>query len=335
MSRRSDSETSAPAIPAAMQAVQIDRFGPSDVLQKVELPVPRPGPRHVLVSVHAASINPRDWMIRAGTYIFKAMLPKLPVVLGSDLAGTVVAVGSAVKRFQVGDRVFAMVPSSDGLGAYAEFAAVRESAVAHLPDDLDFEQAAGMPLAGLTALQALRDEGRLQPGQSVVVVGAVGGVGHFGVQIARAMGAERIVGVCSGANHALALELGCHEVVDYKKQSYTKTVRDIDLVFDAIGRGSLARNRSVLRPRGTYVTTIPSPSAAWASLRTRLWPLGRRSRMVLVRSNHRDLDQLAQWAEAGKLRTVVDRSEPLDRVKILHDHSRSFRTRGKNIIAVR
>ena len=102
----------------------------------------------MLVAVHAASINPRDWMIRAGTYIFKAMLPKLPVVLGSDLAGTVVAVGSAVKRFQLGDRVFAMVPSSDGLGAYAEYAVVRESAVAHLPEELDFVGAAGMPLAG-------------------------------------------------------------------------------------------------------------------------------------------------------------------------------------------
>ena len=328
--------TSTPSvsIPDTMQAVQIDRFGPSDVLKTVELPVPRPGPQQVLVAVHAASINPRDWMIRAGTYIFKAMLPKLPVVLGSDLAGTVVAVGSQAQRFRVGDRVFAMVPSSDGLGAYAEYAVVRESAVARLPDVLDFVQAAGMPLAGMTALQALRDDGRLKPGQAVVVVGAVGGVGHYGVQIARAMGAERIVGVCSESNHALALELGCHEVIDYKAQDYTKTVRDIDLVFDAIGRGSLARNRSVLRPRGTYVTTIPSPSAAWDSLRTRLWP-GRRSRMVLVRSNHRDLSRLAEWAKAGKLRTIVDRTEPLHRVKDLHDHSRSFRTRGKNIIVVR
>ena len=323
------------SIPTTMQAVQIDRFGPSDVLRRVELPVPRPGPEQVLVAVHAASINPRDWMIRAGTYVLKAMLPKLPVVLGSDLAGVVVAVGSAVRRFRPGDRVFAMVPSSDGLGAYAEYAVVRQSAVANMPEGVDFPQAAGMPLAGMTALQALRDEGRLQPGQAVVVVGAVGGVGHYGVQIARAMGAERIVGVCSAANHPLALELGCHEVIDYKKENYIESVNGIDLVFDAIGRGSLHRNRPVLRRRGTYVTTIPSPSAAWASLRTRLWPLGRRSRMVLVRSNHRDLEQLARWADEGKLRTVIDHIEPLDRVKALHDHSRSFRTRGKNVIRVR
>jgi NADPH:quinone reductase-like Zn-dependent oxidoreductase len=274
-------------------------------------------------------------MIRAGTYIFRAMLPKPPVVLGSDVAGVVASVGSEVRRFRPGDRVFAMQPSSDGFGGYAEYAAVRESAVAPLPADLDFVSAAGIPLAGLTALQAIRDDGRFRADQSIVITAAVGGVGHYGVQIAKALGAGRIVGVCSAANHELARELGCDEVIDYREQDYTRTVKGIDLVFDAIGRGSLAKARPVLAEGGSYVTTIPSPGRAFDSLRTRLWPFGRRSRMALVRSNSADLELLARWATEGRLRTVVDRVEPLDGARALHDHSRSFRTRGKNILRVR
>ena len=318
-----------------MRAVRFDHHGSSDVLKVVEVPIPEPGPEQVLIAVHAASINPRDWMIRAGTYVFKAMLPKPPLILGSDVAGEVVRIGAEVERFRPGDRVFAMQPSVDGFGGYAEFIAVRESAVAALPTSFDFEQAAGVPLAGLTALQAIRDEGRFQPGQDVVVVGASGGVGHYGVQIARALGARRVVGVCSARNHELARELGCHEVIDYKAEDYTRVLRDMDLVFDAMGRGSLAKAAAVLKPRGTYVTTIPGPRAAVDSFRTRLWPFGKRSRMVLVRSNSRDLELLGRWADEGKLRTAIDRVEPLERAKELHDHCRTFRTRGKNILRIR
>ena len=324
-----------PAVPRTMKAVWIERFGGSEVLTCGDRPTPRPAAREVLVAVHAASVNPRDWMIRSGTYVLRALLPRLPFILGSDVAGVVAAVGGQVRRFRPGDRVFAMRPSTDGFGAYAEYVPVRESAVASLPASLDFVPAAAMPLAGLTALQALRDLARLRPGQRVVVVGAVGGVGHYGVQIARALGAARVTGVCSAANRELALELGCDEVLDYRTTRYQEVLREQDVVFDTIGRGHLRLAAPALNRRGAYLTTVPSGRAIASSIATSVWPWGRRSRIVVVRARGRDLELLAGWAESGALRSIVDRVAPLERVAELHDHSRTFRTRGKNVIAVR
>ena len=322
----------APSPHTTMHAVTIPEFGPSEVLTYGEQPTPEPRRRQVLVRVHAASINPRDWMIRSGTYVFKAMLPRLPFIPGSDVAGVVAA--SESPRFRPGDRVFAMVPSSDGFGGYAEYVAVRESALAPMPDGLPVAEAAAMPLAALTALQALRDDGRLRPGQRVVVVGAVGGVGHYGVQIARALEAGEVVGVCSEANHDLARELGCHRVIDYRKEDYTRLLHDVDLVFDTIGRGSLGAASRVLTHRGAYVTTVPTARAILDAVRTRLWPFGRRCRIVLVKSKGVDLELLASWTHEGRLRSVIDRTAPLADARLLHDHSRTFRTRGKNVLMI-
>lgn len=322
-------------VPHRMHAVQIDRFERAELPPPVEVPVPEPRPKDVLIRAHAASINPRDWMIRAGTYPFRAMLPSPPIILGSDVAGVVVATGARAGRFRVGDRVLAMQPSTDGFGAYAEYVTVRETAVAHLDPSVPFDQAAGIPLAGLTALQALRDEGRLRAGDDLVVVGAVGGVGHYAVQLAKILGARRIIGVCSAPNHELARELGCHETIDYRQENYADVVRDVDLVFDTLGRGSLGEAAPALVRRGTYVTTVPTAATLSSTLRSRILPIGRRCRIVLVRSNARDLELLAGWAAEGRLRTIVDRVEPLCRASLLHEHSRSFRTRGKNVLRLR
>ncbi len=319
-----------------MKAVYFARYGASDVLEYGDWPAPRPRDRQVLIEVHAASVNPRDWLIRSGRYFAKPMLPRRPFVLGSDVAGVVVEAGTEVRRFAPGDEVFAMQPTSDGFGGYAEYVAVREPAVAPKPANMSFEEAAAVPLAGLTALQALRDDAGLTSGQRVVVVGASGGVGHYAVQIARAMGAA-VTGVCSTANVDLARELGAERVVDYKKERFNDVLTGYDAVFDTIGKESLATCAAVLKKGGVYVTTVPSRANALASLVSRplSWFGGRRSAMVLVRSNAEDLEQLGRWVEEGALRSLVDQVRPLAEAARVHDYSRRFRTRGKNVLAVR
>ncbi|MEM8930993.1 MAG: NAD(P)-dependent alcohol dehydrogenase [Acidobacteriota bacterium] len=320
---------------STMRAAWIEEHGPSDVLRVGDRPLPEPRSHEVTIDVHAASINPRDWMIRAGSYPFRFMLPKLPVVLGSDVAGTIAEVGSEVTGFTVGDPVFAMVPSSDGFGGYAEVATVRATAVVRKPETMSFEEAAGVPLAALTALQALRDDARMQPGQAVVIVGASGGVGHYGIQIARALGASEVIGVCSERNLDLVRELGCDRAIDYRAERFQDVIEHADVVFDAVGRHHLGGVVPPLGRGGAYVTTVPSGRQMVDSLRTRLWPFGRRSRIVLVSSRGDDLRWLADLAEAGRFRSVIDRVEPLEQVAALHDHSRTFRSRGKNILRIR
>ncbi|MEM1206162.1 MAG: NADP-dependent oxidoreductase [Acidobacteriota bacterium] len=317
-----------------MKAVAIDRFGPSDVLEYRDWPTPSPGPRQVLIAVRAASVNPRDWMIRGGKYVFKAMLPKLPFVLGSDVAGVVAAVGPRVRGFEVGDEVFAMQPSSRGFGGYAEFIAIDERSIAPKPQGVPFPEAAAVPLAALTALQALRNDAGLRPGGRVVVIGASGGVGHYGVQIARALGAGTVVGVASGANGELLKDLGADIAVDYRSQRFQDVVDGADVVFDAVGRSSFAECRGVLTRRGTYVTTVPSPGAVAHAVRSRLWPFGKRCRIVLVRAAGEDLRLLGGFMAEGRLRSILDLEVPLERAREAHDHSRSLRTRGKNVLLV-
>ncbi len=321
-----------------MKAVYIDRFGPSDVLIHGERPAPRPGPGEVLIEVHAASVNPRDWLIRSGRYQMKFLLPKFPFILGSDVSGTVVEVGGRVERFAPGGEVYAMRPSRDGFGGYAELVAVRESAVARKPESMSHEEAAGVPLAALTALQALRDNARLGTGQEVVIVGASGGVGTYAVQIAKVLGAE-VTGVASAANARLVESLGADRVIDYKAERFNDVLSDQDVVFDVIGRESPASCSRVLRPGGTYVTTIPRLSTGLEMLKSRLRSTfssrARRSEVVLVRSDGSDLERLTRWIEDGRIATVIDSVYPLAEAAKAHDRSRTFRTRGKLILKVR
>lgn len=318
-----------------MKAVSFARTGGSEVLEYGDWPTPVPGRHEVLIEVHAASVNPRDWLMRSGRYVFQRFLPRLPFVLGSDVAGVVVAKGKAVKDLQEGDRVFAMIPSKDGFGGYAEYAAVRAEVVAKAPAGLFFAEAAAIPLAGMTALQSLRDDARLRPGQRVLIVGAVGGVGHFAVQIAKNLGAAEVVGVCRGDNAELALSLGCDRVVDYKTEPYLDTERGYDVVFDTIGKESQKKSRRMLKSRGVYVTTVPSPAAFRALALSLLWPFGQKLRVSLVKSRRSDLELFASWAEAGRLKVVLDRRVPLEEAADVHDYMRTFRSRGKNVLLIR
>lgn len=320
-----------------MKCVYIEHFGPTDVLIYGDQPAPIPKPDEVLIEVHAAAVNPRDWLIRSGRYQFKWLLPSFPLILGSDVAGVVVEVGEKVRRFKPGDEVYAMVPSSRGFGGYAELAAVAESSVALKPKTMSFEQAAGVPLAGLTAWQALCDNARMDLSGEVLVIGASGGVGHYAVQIAAALG-RYVTGVCSTANVELVHELGADRVIDYKKQRFTEELtQEFTVVFDAIGRESLDSCAEVLKPGGTYVTTIPNAGTLLAMARSRLtsnlWRQARRSEVVLVKSDGEDLDTLTMFAESDDLTTVVDMVYPLEEAAKAHERSRTFRTRGKLILA--
>ncbi len=321
-----------------MKAIYIERFGPSDVLTYGDRPQPAPRPDEVLIEVHATSVNPRDWLIRSGRYPFQRLLPPLPLILGSDVAGVVAEIGERVERFQPGDDVYAMQPTSRGFGAYAETIAVAESALARKPQNMSWEEAAGVPLAGLTAWQALRGNARMKAGDKVLVVGASGGVGHYAVQIARALGAD-VTGVCSTANLELVQSLGAERVIDYKKERFNDLAESYDVVFDVIGRESPKACAPVLRPGGTYVTTIPGPGTLLGMVRSRLvssvFRRSRRSEVVLVASRGSDLEAITELIEAGELKTVVETVYPLAEAAKAHDRSRTFRTRGKLILKVR
>ena len=326
--------TSSSKLPATMKAVSFARTGGSEVLEYRDWPTPSPKAGELLIAVAAASVNPRDWLMRSGRYVFQRLLPRLPFVLGSDVAGTVVACAEDVRDFAIGDEVFAMIPSRDGFGAYAEYAAVRAAAVARKPPSLSWAEAAAIPLAGMTALQSLRDEARLRPGQKVMIVGAVGGVGSFAVQIAKNLGAGEVVGVCRGDNAALARELGCDRVIDYKNEPYLDQERGYDLVFDTIGKEPAAKSRRMLKRRGVYITTVPSPAAFAALAWSLVWPFGQRLRVSLVRARRADLELFASWAEQGRLEVVLDWQRPLAEAAAVHDYMRTFRSRGKNILLI-
>ncbi len=321
-----------------LKAVYIERYGPSEVLTYGDRPRPVPKPDEILIEVHAAGVNPRDWLIRSGRYQFRWLLPRFPLILGSDVAGVVVEVGEQVVRFEPGDKVYAMVPSSRGFGGYAEYAAVPDPAATWIPESMSFEEAAGVPLAGLTAYQALARNANMGPGERVLVIGASGGVGHYAVQIALGFAAQ-VTGVCSNANIEMVRRLGAMRVIDYKQEHFSDVARGFDVVFDTIGRESLRTCAPVLKPGGTYVTTIPGVGTMLAMARSRL--AGRfsrqalRSEVVLVEADGTDLEAMTILAEAGELSTIVDSVYPLEEAAKAHDRSRTFRTRGKLILKVR
>ncbi len=321
-----------------MKAIFFERYGAPEVLQYGERPKPEQRADQVLIEVHAAAINPRDWLLREGRYQFRHLLGGFPVIPGSDVSGVVVAAGRDVQRFKPGDEVFAMQGILGRMGAYAEYIAVKERCLAHKPKNISHAEAAAVPCAGLTSWQALLKNGQMQRGSKVVVVGASGGVGHYGVQIARHFGAH-VIGVCSTANVDFVKSLGAHEVIDYKQQKFNEVLRDCDIVYDTIGRESLASCRKVLKPDGVYITTVPNgrTAAEWitTSLRRRVTGRGQRSSVILCEASGADLGEMGKLMSDGKLRSEIDQVFPLKDAADAQRKSRSFRTRGKLILAVK
>jgi 2-desacetyl-2-hydroxyethyl bacteriochlorophyllide A dehydrogenase len=321
-----------------MKAIVYTRYGSPDVLHLQEVEKPKPGDDEVLVRVHAASINAADWHIMRGKPLLARFMiggfrkPKNPV-LGSDIAGRVETVGKDVTQFQPGDEVF----GGAGHGGFAEYVAVRGKALYSKPADVSFEAAAAVPIAAVTALQALRDNGQVQPGQKVLINGASGGVGTFAVQLAKVFGAE-VTAVCSTRNVEMARAIGADHVIDYTREDFTRNGRRYDLIIDIAASRSVSDYKRALTPQGTCVFTgfstlshmiRSSVLGSWAS-RTGSKKFVR----FLARLRREDMLLLKELLEAGKIAPVLDRSFPLDKVAEAMRYFGVEHARGKVIIQV-
>ncbi|MFD8749582.1 NADP-dependent oxidoreductase [Kitasatospora sp. NPDC059577] len=306
-----------------MRAVVVEQWGGPENLVEREVERPEPGLGEVLVRVHAAGVNPVDWKTRAGGALIE--WGDVPAV-GWDVSGTVEAVGPGVGLFRPGDEVFGMPLFPRQAGAYAEYAVAPARHLARKPAALTHVEAAALPLAALTAWQALVDTADVRPGERVLVHAAAGGVGHFAVQIAKARGAY-VIGTASAGKHDLLRELGADEVVDYRTVRFEDVVSDVDVVLDGIGGETAKRSLDVLRPGGRLVT-LPGPDDLPAA------PDGVRAVWVLVEPDHLGLREIAALAERGALRPVVETVLPLEQAAKAHELGEQGRTTGKIVLTV-
>ncbi|MEP1595613.1 MAG: NAD(P)-dependent alcohol dehydrogenase [Halieaceae bacterium] len=322
-----------------MKAVVHTCYGSPDVLQVVNVEVPVAGPGEILDKVEAASVNPLDWhFMRGSPYIMRLMTgfgaPGDPR-FGRDFAGTVQAIGEEVTEFDVGDRVY-----GGANGAFAQYL-TRDAtgSVAKIPDNVSFEQAASAPVAGITALQALRDNGQLEAGQKVLINGASGGVGTFAVQIAKSMGAE-VTGVCSTRNVEMVKSIGADHVVDYKRENYTDSGLQYDLIIDNVGNHSLSANRRALKPegklviiggaKGDWIGPLAGPISAIA-----LQPFVDQKLISFTAKMHaEDLLTLAGLMSDGRVTPVIERRYSLDETAAAIRKSEEGRVRGKLVLTM-
>jgi NADPH:quinone reductase-like Zn-dependent oxidoreductase len=313
-----------------VKAIVQDTYGPAEVLELRDVERPAAGPDEVLLRVHAAGVEPGVWHLMAGLpYLVRAMgyglrAPKTRI-RGRDVAGRVEAIGENVAGLEPGDEVFGICE-----GSFAEYAAARADKLVRKPSAVTFEQAASVPISGLTALQALRDAGEVEPGQKVLVIGAAGGVGTFAVQMAKAFGAE-VTGVCSTAKVDLVRSIGADDVVDYTREDFADGARRYDLIVDTAGRRSLSTLRRALAPTGTLVIVGGEGGGRWLGgfdrqiLRAPLLSLfvGQKLRPLVSNEPHEDLETLKELLEAGTITPVIDRTYPLaeaaDAVRYIHE----------------
>ena len=326
-----------------MKAMVNMKYGPPDILELTKVERPTFKDDEVLVKVHAASVNPADWhLLRGEPYIARLQLglrkPK-DRVLGCDVAGQVEAVGKNVKMLQPGDEVFGS-PFMHGFGAFAESVSVSEDLLAPKPANLSFEQAAAVPLAASTALQGLRDHGRIEPGHKVLIIGASGGVGTFAVQIARYFGAE-VTGVCSTRNVEMVRSLGADHVIDYTREDFTRSGRKYDLVFQLAGTRSPSDCRRALTSKGTLVLSSGESDGRWIGPVDRIVKalvlspfVSQKMASFTVKPNKEDLQFLKQLIEAGKVRPVIDKTYPLSETPEAIRYLENGHARGKVVIRV-
>ncbi|MFF3332304.1 NADP-dependent oxidoreductase [Streptomyces sp. NPDC002888] len=311
-----------------MRAVSQDRAGAPDVLKVVETRRPEPGRGEVLVRVHAAGVNPADWKTRERGVFATGATP--PFILGFDVAGVVEAVGAGVTLFGPGDAVFGMPRFPYPAGAYAEYITAPARHFAPRPRGLDHVQAGALPLASLTAWQALVDTADVQPGRRVLIHAAAGGVGHLAVQIAKARGAY-VIGTAGAAKHALLRSLGADELVDHRTQDFAESVRDVDVVLDSIGGSSWARSLRTLRRGGTLVSLLP-PDDTFPARQAE--EAGVRAVFMLVEPDHLGLREITDLVESGRLRVIVDTVFPLEQAARAHELGEAGRTTGKIVLTV-
>ncbi|WP_299536218.1 NADP-dependent oxidoreductase [uncultured Streptomyces sp.] len=309
-----------------MLAISQDSYGTPDVLRLTRVPRPVPGPSQILVAVKAAGLNPTDWKHRSGPLF----LNRLPLVLGWDVSGVVEAVGYGVTIFKPGDEVFGMLPYPHGAGSHAEFVAAPARSFVHKPAGIDHVQAGALPLAALTAYQALVDTAGVTTGQRVLVHAAAGGVGHLAVQIAKSLGAH-VVGTASAPKHDFVRSLGADEVIDYRTTDFRDAVRDVDMVFDPIAGDTRTRSLEIVRPGGTLVSllAVTDPAEAKKAAEHRV-----RMETMLVEADHAGMRAVADLVVSGALRARVDAVFPLTEAAAAHAAGETNRTTGKIVLLV-
>jgi NADPH:quinone reductase-like Zn-dependent oxidoreductase len=315
-----------------MKAIAINDFGGLDKLQLMDLPVPEIRPREILVKVRAAGVNPVDWKIREG-YLKDLFSHQFPVILGWDAAGVVEGVGNGVTRFKSGDEIFAYCrkPIVHG-GAYAEYILLEEEHAAIKPKNITFEEAASVPLAGLTAYQSLFDAANLKPGETILIHAAAGGVGGFGVQLAKDHDAV-VWATASGRNKKYVQDLGASQVVDYTQVNFgdavfSKHPHGVDVVFDCVGGEVLQKSAEIVREGGRLITIVDDPTGLARS--------DIHKEFVFVAPNSTQLTELARMAEQGRLKTHLSQVFPfgLEEARKAHELSESMHTRGKMVLVL-
>jgi NADPH:quinone reductase-like Zn-dependent oxidoreductase len=323
-----------------MKAIVYTKYGSPDVLHLEEVKKPDLDEEKVLVKVFTASINASDWhLLTADPFpmrlIGTGLLKPRNMILGVDIAGRVEAVGSNIKQLRPGDAVFGDVFGL-GSGSFAEYVSVPESALALKPSNISFEEAAAVPVAAVTALQGLRDQGHIQPGQKVLINGASGGVGTCAVQIGKAFGAE-VTAVCSTRNLEMVLSIGADHVIDYTKEDFTQNGQQYDLILAVNGYHSLSAYKRALTPQGIYVFVGGLPAQIIQSLFLGFIMSeshGRKMTSVMKRANQKDLLLISNLLEDGKIRPVIDECYPLSRTAEAFRYFEKGHARGKVVITI-
>jgi NADPH:quinone reductase-like Zn-dependent oxidoreductase len=322
----------------SVKAIVYRYYGSPAVLKFEEIEKPTPGGDEVLIKVRAASVNPLDWHFMRGTPYFLRLMAGLrqPKVtrLGVDVAGQVEAVGKNVTHFKPGDHVF-----GSARGAFAEYVCAPQRALVMKPDNVTFEKAASVPVAAITALQALRDKGKIQPGQKVLINGVAGGVGTFAVQLANSFGAD-VTGVCSTRNVDMVRSLGAAHVIDYTKENFTKSGQRYDLLLDCVGNHSLSACRRVLNPRGIYIV-VGGKDSRWVGPLARAITapvfscfVSQHMVLMLAKVNQQDLGVLRDLMQTGKLTPVIDRRYRLSEVPEAIRYLEEGHAQGKVVITL-
>ncbi len=333
-----------------MKALVLKRYGGLDHVAFADIARPALKPDEILVQVHAASLNPIDTMIPKGT--FKAILRfQLPATLGSDLAGVVVEVGNRVTRFKPGDAIFASIFDL-GTGALAEFVVVPENAAAHKPANLDFVQAASIPMVGLTSWQALKERANLKPGQKVFIPAGSGGIGTFAIQLAKHLGAK-VGTTTSTGNVNLVKSLGADEVIDYKQQEFEEVLRDYDAVLGTVRGDVIEKSLRILKPKSNVVSLVGPPDAAFARARGMNFFMkfvfrllsrkiirharkrGIEYSFLFVHPDGRQLAEIGKLLEAGRIRPVIDKVFPFDQAKEALAYLEKGRAKGKVVVQMK
>lgn len=332
-----------------MQAAFISKYGPTEKLAFAEVDIPQCGDADVLVKIHAASLNPIDFKVRDGKIKFIRSY-SFPLILGHDLAGVVSAVGSKVTRFKIGDKVYSR-PRNDRIGSLAQFIAVDENELAHMPKNLTFEEAASIPLVGLTSWQALFDVAGMKRGDRVFIQAGAGGIGTFAIQLAKHFGAH-VMTTTSSRNMDFVRSLGADEIVDYKTQKFEEVLQNVDIVFDTLGGDALYKSFQALRPGGWVVSISGDPDQRLAAdmhlgflKREILRLVGRKAnklaakaqanyRFIFMHPSGQQLAQITQLVEDGKIKPIIDKVFSFEEAQKAMDYLELGHSRGKVVIKI-